>query len=456
MNRLITFAKATEKLRIMKTLRNSILGLLVGAATVVSAQTQPPKPPAPPSTSTSSTTSSSTSSTTISNGGNISVITQNGDYGQGGNTSVSISSKDDEYRIKAHYPENRYPALKKYLVQEMGSNNLQTSGKVHVWSLEGDADTAYELELDEDRLKLEVNKEVASPDLIAKFEKMGPVIRNLISGGDKRSEISRLERDAERARRNADRMQREADRLRQMNERRASIEERTENRGRAEADRLLVEADRLRAEADRKAEASKRQGGIDGYVRNILSQPSTRYVLNTTGNDGWKWPAFQNALISDLEKSELISPSEEIVFVREEDNGVFVNGQKLSPSMWDKMDRLIKKYDFGNVGDLSFYRMEDHIAVITSNVDLEGLLEDLEDKGFITDADGESTIYINGASVEIDGKKLSPSETSRWNAFLHKNNIIPAPGKSIILGKDFASMGYSFDKSTIGTWYSRG
>lgn len=418
-----------EILFIMKTLKNILkIAVLAGMTTTI-AQTEPPKPPTPPSTTTSSRTSS-----------NVSVITQSGDYGKGGNTSFSVSNSNDEYNVKSRYPKNRYPAVKDFLMAEMGTKNMQANGKSIAWSLEGDADTVYEIELSESKLKIELDKTIASPDMTAKFEDMGNILRTLISGGNERQEIQRLERDADRARRDAERMQREAQRLKDMSVR--------------DAARLSREAALLEREADRLSRTSKRGGGIDGYVREVLRQPSTKYEFNTTGNNGWKWPEMQKALISELVKNGLVADGEDIVFVKE-DNGIYVNGEKMGPAMWSKYNNLFRKYDFGRIGDISFYKQGNHIVVLDGPDDLEDLLEELEDEGLLKNSNSKSTIEINGASVIINGTKLSQSETERWNAVLHKERVIPAPGKTIKLDAKSASLGYSFDKSTLGTWMKR-
>ncbi|RMB57637.1 hypothetical protein EAX61_11025 [Dokdonia sinensis] len=413
----------------MKTLKNILKVAILAGVTTAIAQTKPPKPPAPPSNTTSSSTSSNTS-----------VITQSGNYGKGGNTSFSVSNSNNEYRVKSRYPDNRYPAVKDFLMAEMGTKHMQANGKSIAWSLEGDDDTVYEIELSESKLNIELDKTIASPDMIAKFEDMGNILRTLISGGNERQEIQRLERDADRARRDAERMQREAERLRAMSVR--------------DAERLSREASLLEREAEKLSRVSKRSGGIDGYVRDVLREPSTKYDMNTSSNNGWKWPAMQNALITELVKNGLVSEGEDIVFVKE-DNGIYVNGEKMGPAMWSKYNNLFRKYDFGRIGDISFYKQGNHIVVLDGPDDLEDLLEELEDEGLIEITKSKFVIQINGTSVVENGKKLSEAETKRWNTVLHKEGVIPAPGKTIVMDKNSFSLGYSFDKSTLGIWMSR-
>lgn len=412
----------------MNTLKNSMSLLVMGLGFTVIAQTSPPVPPAPKSSQVKKTSS------------NESVITQNGGYGQGGNTSFSVSNSDDEYRLKTRYPKNRYPAIKKYLLQELGTKGMQSSGTAFVWSLEGDQDTVYKVALEETNLKLELDKTLASTLLISKFEDMGNVLRTLISGVDERQKVIRLEREAARAQRDAARMQQEAERLKETYER--------------DALRFKREAQKLEMEADRLSLVSKRGGGIDGYVREILMEPSTIYPVNAAAVKSWKWPEMQKTLLNELEKDSLITKGEDVVFVKEE-NGMYVNGEKLTTAMWSKYNSLFRENEYGSVGELSFYKQDGHIALVSSNMDFENVLKKIQSKGLIESTSKKVTIEINGDSVVKDGKKLSQEQTAQWNDVLHKENVIPAPGKTIIIGADFASMGYSFGKNTLGIWIER-
>lgn len=412
----------------MNTLKNSMSLLVMGLGFTVIAQTSPPVPPAPKSSQVKKTSS------------NESVITQNGGYGQGGNTSFSVSNSDDEYRLKTRYPKNRYPAIKKYLLQELGTKGMQSSGTAFVWSLEGDQDTVYKVALEETNLKLELDKTLASKLLISKFEDMGNVLRTLISGVDERQKVIRLEREAARAQRDAARMQQEAERLKETYER--------------DALRFKREAQKLEMEADRLSLVSKRGGGIDGYVREILMEPSTIYPVNAAAVKSWKWPEMQKNLLNELEKDSLITKGEDVVFVKEE-NGIYVNGEKLTTAMWSKYNSLFRENEYGSVGELSFYKQDGHIALVSSNMDFENVLKKIQSKGLIESTSKKVTIEINGDSVVKDGKKLSQEQTAQWNDVLHKENVIPAPGKTIIIGADFASMGYSFGKNTLGIWIER-
>jgi len=370
----------------------------------------------------------------------VSVITQNGNYGKGGNTSFSSSSSNGEYRIKAKYPKNRYQAISQFLLKEMGTKNMKSNGKEIVWRLEGDRNTVYEIELSEKRLNIKLDKNIASSDMKSKFNDMGTILRSLVSGGSERQEIERLERDADRAQRDAIRMQREATRLQAMSKR--------------DAARLSKEAALLEREAARLSLLSKRGGGIDGYIRELLGSSKTMYVSHGAQDSNWKWPAMQEVLLAQLTSDNLIAGKEDVVFIKD-NQGIYVNGVKLNPVTWSIYNKLFRTYNYDTIEELSFYKQDDHIAVVTNNVDLEDLLDTLKDNKFIRDIDEEISIEINGATVVVNGKNLDQSEVKRWNTFLHKYGVIPAPGKSIVIGLDFSSMGYSLGNNTLGIYMSK-
>lgn len=415
----------------MKTLQTILALALVSISTCTIAQTRPPTPPEPPVPN--RTTTEVTSS-------NVSVITQSGDYGKGGNTSFSVSNSDDEYRLKSRYPENRFPAVKKYLMQELGTKGMQSSGNAMAWSLEGNEDTVYKVALDDTKLKIELDKTLASPILISKFEDMGDVLHILISGGDERQKIVRLERDAARAQRDAERMQREAARLQESFKR--------------DAARLEREAKKLEREAERLSLVSKRGGGIDGYVREILSHPSTKYNMQDKDYTKWNWPAFQNALITKLVVNKFATLNEDLVFTSE-DGHMYANGMKLPPSLVKSIEKDLSFYNFDPTKGMTFYKSNNHVVVLDDADDLEDILKWLSEKEIIADTTKDTTLEINGNSLVIDGTPQILSVVKDVNKYLNSKGLIPAPGKTIKLGKNFASMGYSFGKNTLGVWTSR-
>ncbi|EAQ37668.1 hypothetical protein MED134_14607 [Dokdonia sp. MED134] len=419
----------------MKTVRNICTAALIGLGMNVIAQTAPPAPPAPPATVYEDATT-----TVTTNSSNVSVITQNGNYGSGGSTSYSVSNSNDEYRVKSRYPGNRYAAIKEFLVAEMGTKNMQSSGKDMVWSLEGDEDTVYEIALSEKRLKIELDKTIAAPDMIAKFTDMGNILRTLVSGGSERQEIQRLERDADRARRDAARMQREAARLREVSVR--------------DAARLEREALRLSNEAERLGLNSKRGGGIDSYVRNLLELPSTKIAASDVNSSIWQWPEVQEALINTLNAEGLLKGEETIVFVKE-DAGAYANGTRLSTTQWSKVNSVFRKYVMQDVTEVSFYKKGNHIVIVDGFTAVEKIVMWLTRNDYIASSRRSVKMMLNGSSVIVDNVALPSSDVKKINSYLLTEGVITAPGKSLVINETGMSLGYSYDKSTLGTWVGK-
>ncbi len=422
----------------MKTLKSICTFAILAITTIGFAQTLPPAPPARPAPPAKPVKVYEDASTTVTtNSSNVSVITQSGS--KGGNISFSVSSSNDTYQLKSKFPNRCYLEVKDFLLQEMGTKNMQSSGASIVWSLEGDEDTVYEIQLQQRKLHIELDKTIASPELISKFDDMGEILRTLISGESEQQEISRLERQADRAQREAQRMQREAERLQAMSIR--------------ESERLALEAERLSREAYRLSLISKRGGGVDGYVKEVLDHQSTAYPSSITNTAGWRWPAFQEALLNKLLKDNFLKKGDELVFVKEE-QGMYVNGKKLSPSSWSSYNSLFRKYEYASIDDVTFYKKGNHIAVVNGAFNLEDLLNTIVNRGLLKNTKSPVRVEVNGYSVVVDGKKLSNTDTARWNAILHSNAVIPAPGKTLIIGSDFISLGYSLGRNTLGLWMS--
>ena len=112
---------------------------------------EPPLPPTPPSTS---STSSTYSSSTKSNNNNE-------------KTSVSISYTDDDYKLRARFPKNRYDKLKNLIENTLGGKNMDIGKGYSKWSND---EKVYDIKLTEKNLRISLDLNVASPDLVEKFK----------------------------------------------------------------------------------------------------------------------------------------------------------------------------------------------------------------------------------------------------------------------------------------------
>lgn len=436
----------------MKTLINIILAILFVGMGSLTAQVMPapPEPPAPPSTTVSTTS------------GNYRVSVNSSDSSTGENISITISNDEDEYSLKANFPKVTGPKLLNYFMDNMGSKNLSRKGSKTNWIANGNGDEVYKISLGAERLTMNIDKEVASNDLVEKFGNMGLDVRTIITGESaEKEEVKRLEREADRLRRDADRMKREADRLERQARRNAEQREREESRIARDADRVQNdarrvqrEAERVQREAERAGHLSASSGGMDSSVREVLRKGSTFYDETKAQNiNGWTWPAFQQALILSLKEEQLVGEDNELVFVRDQ-TGMYVNGDKLNDAEENRYNELFQKHGLARSGYFTFYKLYDHIMVINSNAQILEFFDALKAQGTIDSVKKPVKLAINGDTMTLDGTALAPEIVKSINKLLNTHNIIPVPGKVIeLMGKGKYKLGYSIgDRTHIGTW----
>lgn len=97
------------------------------------------------------------------------------------NSSVSISNSDSRYQLKASFDAHKKEALKKLLQQYMENEYLLSDSKKQEWKKEEKGKTAYEVLLQENRLKINVDKELNSSSFSEKMVLLGEKISDLIS-----------------------------------------------------------------------------------------------------------------------------------------------------------------------------------------------------------------------------------------------------------------------------------
>lgn len=142
-------------------------------------------------------------------------------------TYFSTSDSDDTYKVRAKFNEGKTAKIRNYLLEELGTKHMRKSGSKQYWRLEYDGATAYEVKVDEGSLRIFVDKEVASSNVLSKFKTIRNNIKQYVSGKsqEKREEEKaqreqeRLEREAELKIKEAERLEREADRLKREAER---------------------------------------------------------------------------------------------------------------------------------------------------------------------------------------------------------------------------------------------
>lgn len=162
-----------------------------------------------------------------------------GDLSFSGNENMyfSTSDSDDTYKVRAKFPERKTAKISAYLLEELGKKNMTSLGSKQQWRVEYNGDKGYEVKIDEGSLRIFIDKELVSSNLLNKFKTITKNIKNYTSGkSDEKREEEKLKREEERLEREAEQLMREAERKIR------------------EAERLQREAERLKREAAKKTD----------------------------------------------------------------------------------------------------------------------------------------------------------------------------------------------------------
>lgn len=151
------------------------------------------------------------------------------------NMYFSTSDSDDTYKVRAEFANRKTAKIRAYLLEELGKKNLTTSGSKQKWRVEYNGDKGYEVKLEEGSLRIFIDKELVSSQLLNKLKTITKNIKSYTSGkSEEKREEEKMKREEERLEREAEQLLREADRKTR------------------EAERLQREAERLKREAARK------------------------------------------------------------------------------------------------------------------------------------------------------------------------------------------------------------
>lgn len=151
------------------------------------------------------------------------------------NSYFSTSDSDDTYKVRAKFHDRRTAKVRTYLLEELGKKNMTTSTSKQQWRVEYNGVTGYEVKLDDGSLRIFIDKELVSAQLLNKFRTITKNIKNYTSGkSDGKHQEERLKREEERMEREAEQLIREAE---------VKIRE---------AERLQREVGRLKREAAKK------------------------------------------------------------------------------------------------------------------------------------------------------------------------------------------------------------
>ncbi|MBC8754372.1 hypothetical protein H2O64_06795 [Kordia sp. YSTF-M3] len=382
------------------------------------------------------------------------IVANHGNYSEGGNTSVSISHTDDAYKLKASFPQSREARLKELIQNTLGDKNLNIRKGYSKWS---NNEKVYEVKLTQTTLRIWIDLNIASTNLIEKFEALGHDAKTIISGSNINVEKARMQREADRMRREANRMQQEVKRLEQQAARETKRVEREmkqqNERVQRDAKRLEIEAKRLDMEAKRVEKRARHKGGISSYIKRLLDDAKTIYT-GTSGSDlNWIWPSVQEDLLAAFLEDEFVTSTSKVAFTAEKDH-MYVDGVELTEAQSKKYSAILRKAGIKTNADFSFYKKGDHIVIIGLNAKIKKTFNDLYKQGFIASTDEAVKLLINGNSIVQNGTNLSSDKVAAINTILSDNGIIPAPGKYLEMKKAGSyRLGYSTGtKGIVGTW----
>ncbi|TXD53615.1 MULTISPECIES: hypothetical protein [unclassified Polaribacter] len=156
------------------------------------------------------TPKTTSSSTTKSNSYSFSFDTDDKEE----NSSVSIKRNDNVYKFSAKFHESKFESLKKLVTDKLGDKNLTVSKDMHKWLKSENGEKVYECKLTEDRLRIYVDKEYASTNMITMMNDFGDVLKDAISGTDsKQQDKEEAERALKKAEKALKRAQRELEKV---------------------------------------------------------------------------------------------------------------------------------------------------------------------------------------------------------------------------------------------------
>ncbi len=144
----------------MKTLITILVNLLIGLLTM-NAQTN------------STSSSKSSSEVTIS----ISDDSEEKSYSR----SFAIIDMEESFRIKIRFMKYMEDDVKSYLIDQFGKENMTVEDEAYLWRKEIENEELYEVKLKENKLRINVDKELASNKLIKKFERIGKELKSITS-----------------------------------------------------------------------------------------------------------------------------------------------------------------------------------------------------------------------------------------------------------------------------------
>jgi hypothetical protein len=96
-------------------------------------------------------------------------------------TSVSVSDSDGSYTLRAEFDSWKRAKLQKLLSDNLDKNFLIVRDDIMIWKKENGNETAYTFALSNEKLKVNIDKELISKSTFEKFKALGEKISNLLT-----------------------------------------------------------------------------------------------------------------------------------------------------------------------------------------------------------------------------------------------------------------------------------
>ncbi|WP_103068675.1 hypothetical protein [Aquimarina sediminis] len=144
----------------MKTLVTILIHLIIGILTV-SAQ------------SSTTTTSQSSTQVTVS----IDSDTEEESFSR----SFVVIDTEENFRVKIRFMESMTSKVKSYLIDQFGEEKMIVDANTYFWKKEIEDEEIYEVRLKGNRLRINIDKDLAPNKLVKKFRQIGKELKSITS-----------------------------------------------------------------------------------------------------------------------------------------------------------------------------------------------------------------------------------------------------------------------------------
>ncbi|MBW1296586.1 hypothetical protein [Aquimarina litoralis] len=101
--------------------------------------------------------------------------------------SFVVLDMDDNYRIKVKFMKHMKSKVKSYLVDQFGEQNMTVKDNTYYWVKGNEDEEVYEVKLKGNKLRINVDKELASDKLMKRFILIGKELKEITSQSNNNS-----------------------------------------------------------------------------------------------------------------------------------------------------------------------------------------------------------------------------------------------------------------------------